>query len=108
MGRAPEWHSGGRRFDPVRLHMLIVMMKLKKHILLILIGLFVFTSCSSTRQIMSGYRRAMDIPESAEPYPEPTARSLLLGKLTPPRTCYDVTFYDMNIDIDINLSLIHI
>ena len=51
---------------------------------------------------MSGYRRGMDIPESAEPYPEPTARSLLLGKLTPPRTCYDVTFYDMNIDIDIN------
>ena len=82
--------------------MLNVMMKLKKHILLILIGLFVFTSCSSTRQIMSGYRRVMDIPESAEPYPEPTARSLLLGKLTPPRTCYDVTFYDMNIDIDIN------
>ena len=51
---------------------------------------------------MSGYRRAMTIPEFAEPYPEPTPRSLLLGKLTPPRTCYDVTFYDMNIDIDID------
>ncbi|HJM04004.1 MAG TPA: hypothetical protein QF617_14830, partial [Arenicellales bacterium] len=78
------------------------MMKLKKYIFFIMIGLFVFTSCSSTRQIMSGNRRGMVIPESAEPYPEPTPRSLLLGKLTPPRTCYDVTFYDMNIEIDID------
>ena len=77
-------------------------------ILLGLIGLLAFYSCSSTKQMMNniqdiaGHSRGMEIPESTEPYPEPTPRSLLLGKLTPPRTCYDVTFYDMNIDIDID------
>src|SRR6266508_5468805 len=27
-GRAPEWHSGGRRFDPVQLHQLVASARL--------------------------------------------------------------------------------
>ena len=51
---------------------------------------------------MNRYRSGMEIPEEAEPYPKLTPRAKLLGELTPPRTCYDVTFYDLNIEIDID------
>jgi aminopeptidase N len=77
------------------------MNKIRQHIVFMFIGILIFSSCSSTRQMMSRHNQGMGIPEKAEPYPEPTPRSLLIGKLTPPRTCYDVTFYDMNIEIDI-------
>ena len=71
-------------------------------ILLSVIGILVFSSCSSTRQMMSRYRGDMEIPKEAEPYPEPTPRAKLLGELTEPRICYDVTFYDLNIEIDLD------
>ena len=71
-----------------------------------LAGLLVFSSCSSTRQMMSRQRKDMEIPEKAEPYPDPTPRAKLLGELTAPRTCYDVTFYELNIDIDLDDRMI--
>ena len=71
-------------------------------ILIGLIGILVFSSCSSTSQMMNRYRSGMKIPEEAEPYPKPTPRAKLLGELTAPRICYDVTFYDLNIEIDID------
>ena len=71
-----------------------------------LAGLLVFSSCSSTRQMMSRQRQDMEIPEKAEPYPDPTPRAKLLGELTAPRTCYDVTFYELNIDIDLDDRMI--
>lgn len=71
-------------------------------ILIGLIGILVFSSCSSTRQMMNRYRSGMEIPEEAEPYPKLTPRAKLLGELTAPRICYDVTFYDLNIEIDID------
>ena len=71
-----------------------------------LAGLLVFSSCSSTRQMMSRQRLDMEIPEKAEPYPKPTPRAKLLGELTAPRTCYDVTFYELNIDIDLDDRMI--
>jgi len=43
-------------------------------ILLALTGLLVFSSCSSTRQMMDRRRSGMEIPEEAEPYPKPTPR----------------------------------
>ena len=80
----------------------------KKHqpIFFALAGLLVFSSCSSTRQMMSRQRKDMEIPEKAEPYPDPTPRAKLLGELTAPRTCYDVTFYELNIDIDLDDRMI--
>ncbi len=51
---------------------------------------------------MDRYRSGMEIPEEAEPYPKPTPRAKLLGELTAPRICYDVTFYDLNIEIDLD------
>ena len=75
-------------------------------IYLALAGLLVFSSCSSTRQMMSRQRKDMEIPEKAEPYPDPTPRAKLLGELTAPRTCYDVTFYELNIDIDLDDRMI--
>ena len=71
-----------------------------------LAGLLVFSSCSSTRQMMSRQRKDIEIPEKAEPYPDPTPRAKLLGELTAPRTCYDVTFYELNIDIDLDDRMI--
>ena len=55
---------------------------------------------------MSRQRKDMEIPEKAEPYPDPTPRAKLLGELTAPRTCYDVTFYELNIDIDLDDRMI--
>ena len=82
------------------------MKKKLQPIYLALAGLLVFSSCSSTRQMMSRQRLDMEIPEKAEPYPKPTPRAKLLGELTAPRTCYDVTFYELNIDIDLDNRLI--
>jgi len=79
-----------------------LMKKNLQPILLGLIGILVFSSCSSTRQMMNRHRRGMEIPEEAEPYPKPTPRAKLLGELTAPRICYDVTFYDLNIEIDLD------
>jgi len=78
-----------------------LMKKNLQPILLALTGLLVFSSCSSTRQMMDRRRSGMEIPEEAEPYPKPTPRAKLLGELTAPRICYDVTFYDLNIEIDL-------
>ena len=82
------------------------MKKKLQPIYLALVGLLVFSSCSSTRQMMSRQRKDMEIPEKAEPYPDPTPRAKLLGELTAPRTCYDVTFYELNIDIDLDNRMI--
>ena len=82
------------------------MKKKLQPIYLALAGLLVFSSCSSTRQMMSRQRKDMEIPEKAEPYPDPTPRAKLLGELTAPRTCYDVTFYELNIDIDLDNRMI--
>ena len=82
------------------------MKKTLQPIYLALAGLLVFSSCSSTRQMMSRQRQDMEIPEKAEPYPDPTPRAKLLGELTAPRTCYDVTFYELNIDIDLDNRMI--
>ena len=82
------------------------MKKKLQPIYLALAGLLVFSSCSSTRQMMSRQRLDMEIPEKAEPYPDPTPRAKLLGELTAPRTCYDVTFYELNIDIDLDDRMI--
>ena len=82
------------------------MKKKLQPIYLALAGLLVFSSCSSTRQMMSRQRKDMEIPEKAEPYPKPTPRAKLLGELTAPRTCYDVTFYELNIDIDLDNRMI--
>ena len=82
------------------------MKKKLQPIYLALAGLLVFSSCSSTRQMMSRQRLDMEIPEKAEPYPKPTPRAKLLGELTAPRTCYDVTFYELNIDIDLDNRMI--
>ena len=82
------------------------MKKKLQPIYLALAGLLVFSSCSSTRQMMSRQRLDMEIPEKAEPYPKPTPRAKLLGELTAPRTCYDVTFYELNIDIDLDDRMI--
>ena len=82
------------------------MKKKLQPIYLALAGLLVFSSCSSTRQMMSRQRQDMEIPEKAEPYPDPTPRAKLLGELTAPRTCYDVTFYELNIDIDLDDRMI--
>ena len=82
------------------------MKKKLQPIYLALAGLLVFSSCSSTRQMMSRQRKDMEIPEKAEPYPDPTPRAKLLGELTAPRTCYDVTFYELNIDIDLDDRMI--
>ena len=82
------------------------MKKTLQPIYLALAGLLVFSSCSSTRQMMSRQRQDMEIPEKAEPYPDPTPRAKLLGELTAPRTCYDVTFYELNIDIDLDDRMI--
>ena len=82
------------------------MKKTLQPIYLALAGLLVFSSCSSTRQMMSRQRKDMEIPEKAEPYPDPTPRAKLLGELTAPRTCYDVTFYELNIDIDLDDRMI--
>ena len=82
------------------------MKKKLQPIYLALAGLLVFSSCSSTRQMMSRERLDMEIPEKAEPYPKPTPRAKLLGELTAPRTCYDVTFYELNIDIDLDNRMI--
>ena len=82
------------------------MKKKLQPIYLALAGLLVFSSCSSTRQMMSRQRLDMEIPEKAEPYPKPPPRAKLLGELTAPRTCYDVTFYELNIDIDLDNRMI--
>ena len=82
------------------------MKKILQPIFFALAGLLVFSSCSSTRQMMSRQRKDMEIPEKAEPYPDPTPRAKLLGELTAPRTCYDVTFYELNIDIDLDDRMI--
>jgi len=54
--------------------------------------------------MMNRHRSGMEIPEEAEPYPKPTPRAKLLGELTAPRICYDVTFYDLNIEIDLEIE----
>ncbi|MCH7613935.1 MAG: M1 family metallopeptidase [Candidatus Marinimicrobia bacterium] len=45
-------------------------------------------------------------PEEAEDYPELTDRNRLMGNLSPERSCYDVSHYDLNLDIDLDSNTI--
>ena len=45
-------------------------------------------------------------PEEAEAYPELTDRNRLMGNLSSERTCYNVSHYDLNLDIDVEAKTI--
>ena len=45
-------------------------------------------------------------PNDSDQYPELTIRNQLMGQLSPERTCYDVKFYDLNLDIDVDRRFI--
>lgn len=46
-------------------------------------------------------------PEKSDPYPILTERNRLIGTLSPERLCYDVSYYDLNLDIDLENKAIH-
>ena len=45
-------------------------------------------------------------PKDSDQYPELTIRNQLMGQLSPERTCYDIKFYDLNLDIDVDRRFI--
>jgi len=48
----------------------------------------------------------MSNPEEAEAYPELTDRNRLMGNLSEERSCYNVSHYDLNLDINVDSSTI--
>jgi aminopeptidase N len=74
-------------------------------LILFLISLFSF-NCShfkSFKRTESRYGRSAPVlsnPKEAEAYPELTERNRLIGNLSPERTCYDVSHYNLNLNID--------
>jgi len=52
-------------------------------------------------------RRGVNIPEEAGEYPEVSEKDILRGKLSPFRSCYDVTYYNLSLALNIkNKSII--
>ena len=74
---------------------------------------FLSLNCShllSLKQPEHSYRRADPVlsnPENADAYPELTERNRLIGSLSSERTCYDVTYYDLNLAIDLDNKTIN-
>ena len=46
-------------------------------------------------------KKGISIPNKPGKYPKVTEENQLRGELTPYRTCYDVSFYDLDIELDI-------
>lgn len=68
------------------------------HFLLIIL---LITGCSHLPKHPMFRMGKMTIPETAGEYPKLTERNKLIGDLTPLRTCYDVHFYELNVNLDI-------
>ena len=68
-----------------------------------LIVIYLFIIGCSHYQIS---KKGISIPNKPGKYPKVTEENLLRGELTPYRTCYDVSFYDLDIKLDIEEKLI--
>jgi aminopeptidase N len=61
---------------------------------LFLAALIIFNSCK-----LIGINFNESSPRRAKPYPDFTRKDSLRGRLTDVRTCFDVTYYDLNIEV---------
>ena len=72
---------------------------------ILLIVSFISFNCASLKMLeeaKSYYSTGLTNPEEADTYPELTERNRLMGQLSPERTCYNVSSYDLNLDIDVD------
>ena len=72
---------------------------------ILLIFSFISFSCASLKILQEAkryYSAELTNPEEAESYPELTERNRLMGQLSQERTCYNVSRYDLNLNIDVS------
>lgn len=77
---------------------------MKRLLILSIITIFSF-NCASLKMMKEAkhyYSSGLSNPEEADTYPKLTERNRLMGQLTPERTCYNVSSYDLNLDIDVD------
>ena len=72
-----------------------------KHLLTVIFSIFIFTSCS-----INGLNIDRKTPEKPFKYPVFTQADTLYGSLSKYRKAFDVTYYDINIDVDIKKRVI--
>ena len=90
---SPIWFSPDPQFCyPMRKKLQLVLFGL--------IGILVFSSCSSTRQMMNRYRSGMEIPEEAEPYPKLTyASKFIYENMEKDSTCRKSAFISSRFEL---------
>ena len=72
----------------------------KRHGLIVI--LILAWSCSGISHRYVPNWNTVNIPEKPGKYPKVTESDLLRGELSKFKSCYDVTFYDLDIDVDID------
>lgn len=75
-----------------------------KKLIPIAIASIISFNCASLKPIKEASRFSrpqLNNPVEADAYPELTERNRLMGQLSPERTCYNVSSYDLNLDIDV-------
>ena len=76
---------------------------MNKIILLCIISLFL-TDCAHLLKRDPGpkhNKKGVNIPEEAGEYPEVSEKDILRGRLSPFRSCYDVTYYNLSLALNI-------
>ena len=76
---------------------------MNKIISLCIISLFL-TDCAHLLKRDPGHKhnkKGVNIPEEAGEYPEVSEKDILRGKLSPFRSCYDVTYYNLSLALNI-------
>ena len=76
---------------------------MNKIILLCIISLFL-TDCAHFLKRDSSpkhNKKGVNIPEEAGEYPEVSEKDILRGRLSPFRSCYDVTYYNLSLALNI-------
>ena len=76
---------------------------------ILLIVSFISFNCTHIKMLKEAqhnFDSRLANPEEAEAYPELTERNKLMGNLSSERTCYNVSHYDLNLDIDVEAKTI--
>ncbi|HJM11604.1 MAG TPA: hypothetical protein QF484_00310, partial [Candidatus Marinimicrobia bacterium] len=76
-----------------------------KHLLIIFFASLISFNCASLKMMKEAthyFSGGLSNPEKADTYPELTERNRLMGSLPAERMCYNVSHYDLNLEIDMD------
>ena len=80
-----------------------------KHLLIIIFASLISFNCASLKMMKEAthyFSGGLSNPEKADTYPELTERNRLMGSLPAERMCYNVSHYDLNLEIDMDQKTI--